>query len=160
MFNHAPEGYICPFCLLLAGIEDEHVLSRQEDIVYRDTEVTAFVNVRQWPGTPGGVLIIPNQHWENLYDLPLSLAAAIHALSRSLALAMKAAYGCPGTSTRQHNEPAGNQEVWHYHLHLFPRYPSDNLYSSKPKIVTHEERARYAANLRMNLSHSPADSSS
>ena len=69
---------------------------------------------------------------------------------------MKAAFGCPGVSTRQHNEPAGDQEVWHYHLHVFPRFPGDGLYGSAPEIVTAKERARYAANLRLHLSHPPS----
>ena len=44
---------------------------------------------------------------------------------------MKTAFGCPGVSTRQHNEPAGNQDVWHYHVHVFPRWHGDRLYGSE-----------------------------
>jgi len=35
-------------------------------------------------------------------------------------MALRAAYGCEGTSTRHYNEPAGNQDVWHIHIHVFP----------------------------------------
>jgi hypothetical protein len=45
---------------------------------------------------------------------------------------------------RQHNEPAGNQEVWHYHLHVFPRYARDDLYGSLYRETTLEERLPYA----------------
>jgi len=48
--------------------------------------------------------------------------------SRRAALALKEAYQCGGVSTRQHNEPSGYQDVWHYHLHVFPRYENDDLY--------------------------------
>ena len=60
---------------------------------------------------------------------------------------MKAAFSCDGVSTRQHNEPAGYQEVWHYHLHVFPRYGADELYRSSARRTTVDERAPYAASL-------------
>ena len=47
-----------------------------------------------------------------------------------MALTMKVVYSCDGISTRQHNEPAGNQDVWHYHLHVTPRYKDDVFYST------------------------------
>jgi histidine triad (HIT) family protein len=64
---------------------------------------------------------------------------------------MKAAYGCDGTSTRQHNEPAGHQEVWHYHLHVFPRFMGDGLYASRKARVDEARRAECAARLRDRL---------
>ena len=155
MYNHAPDDYTCPFCLLTRGIDaskSAHVLSRKTDIVYHDDEeVTALIASHQWPNNHGHVLLIPNAHYENIYDLPLYLATRIHELARALALAMKAAYGCDGTSTRQHNEPAGNQDVWHYHLHLFPRYPRDALYTSRRALMPAGKRAAYAARLRAQL---------
>ena len=152
MYKNAPVDYVCPFCLLAAGLEDKHVSSVQSDIVYQDAEVMAFICTRQWPRNKGHVLIVPVEHFENIYDLPLRLAAKIHELSRQLALAMKAAYKCDGISTRQHNEPSGNQEVWHYHLHLFPRYENDRLYATENgEVMPAGERAAYAMRLRKHL---------
>lgn len=54
MYNHAPDNYICPFCLLVQGTENKHVHSVQSDIIYHDNAVTAFIgshhcdNVRRW----------------------------------------------------------------------------------------------------------------
>jgi histidine triad (HIT) family protein len=151
MYNHAPDDYACPFCLLVAGVEDGRVRSVQNDIVYRDDTVTAFIAVRWWPNSRAHVLVIPNAHHENLYDLPDDTGARIFAVSRRVALALKREYGCDGVSTRQHNEPAGYQDVWHYHLHVFPRYAGDDLYGSKPVDTTPEERAPYAERLRAAL---------
>lgn len=69
-------------------------------------------------------------------------------MERKIAIALKEVYKCDGVSSRQHNEPCGNQDVWHYHLHVLPRYKDDNLYltdrgSSKP-----EERIEYANRLK------------
>ena len=127
MHNHAPDDYICPFCLLVQGVENEHVLSLQEDIIYQDEYVVAIVCSHQWPNNPGNVLVIPSEHYENIYDLPVRLAAKVHEVAKAVSLAMKAAYRCDGVSTRQHNEPAGNQDVWHYHMHVTPRYQGDDF---------------------------------
>jgi len=63
-------------------------------------------------------------------------------------------YKCDGVSTRQHNEPAGGQEVWHYHLHVFPRYEGDNLYKSSAirDFIPLEKRVVYAERLRAYFS--------
>jgi len=151
MYNHAPEDYACPFCLAVAGVEDARVRTVQEDIIYRDGTVTAFIAARFWPDCRGNVLVVPNAHYENLYDLPDEAGARVYAVARRVALAMKREYGCAGVSTRQHNEPAGNQDVWHYHLHVFPRYPGDDLYGNKPVNTTPAERAPYARRLRAAL---------
>lgn len=148
--SHAPPGYACPFCLLAAGVVSEHVWSHPADIVYQDAEVLAFVAAGQFsaaPAYPGHVLIVPVQHIENLYDLPDLLAARIHALSRRVALAFKA-LGCEGVSTRQHNEPAGNQDVWHIHLHIFPRWMDDDLYAARRVRIPEARRVAQAEQLR------------
>ena len=155
MYNHAPEDYACPFCLLLQGIQKEQVLSVATDIFYRSDDVTAFICSHQWPNNPGHALIVPNQHFENIYALPADLGAQIFAVAQQVALAMKVVYGCNGVSTRQHNEPAGNQDVWHYHLYIFPRYDGDNLYASQPAEMSMEERASYALKLRTYFKKMP-----
>jgi len=52
---------------------------------------------------------------------------------------------------RQHNEPAGNQHVWHYHLHVFPRYADDMLYRQLRHQVPVQVRAEKAQELRAAL---------
>lgn len=147
--HHAPPDYDCPFCRIAQNrFTDNNPLIRPEDVVIQTALTTAFVASHSWPNNPGHVLIIPNQHFENIYELPLEYASEIHRLARATALAMKATYGCEGTSTRQHNEPAGGQDVWHYHLHVFPRYLNDNLYLYKRQKSHPEERALYAAKLK------------
>jgi histidine triad (HIT) family protein len=67
---------------------------------------------------------------------------------------MKAVWACDGVSVRQHNEPVGNQDVWHYHLHVTPRYAGDDFYANyvgRWALMPPEERARYARELRAYL---------
>jgi histidine triad (HIT) family protein len=149
MYTHAPEEYDCPFCRLVRGGDTS--VSSQEDVIYRDAEVTAFMAAGWWPNNRGHVLVVPNDHYENIYDLPPELGTPIQRVSRDVALAFKATYGCDGVSTRQHNEPHGMQDVWHYHVHVFPRYRDDHLYLTRREPSTAEGRHPYAEKLRAYL---------
>ena len=148
---HAPEAYACPFCRLVGGVETDH--NRRSDVVWQDAATTAFVSPKWWRDNPGHVIVIPNRHVENLYEIDDELLGAVHATARRVAIAMKRAYGCAGTSTRQHNEPAGNQDVWHLHVHVFPRHTGDGLYARPDdhRWVAPSERAPYAEQLRAAL---------
>jgi histidine triad (HIT) family protein len=125
-FRHEPPDYDCPFCRLAGGGVTEY--SSQEDVLFRNSEVTAFVASHWWPNNGGAAIVAVNQHVENIYELPDELGAAVFRACKVIAMAMKIAYKCDGTSTRQHNEPAGGQDVWHYHMHVFPRTKGDRLY--------------------------------
>ncbi|WP_199822767.1 HIT family protein [Streptomyces sp. NRRL WC-3744] len=143
--NHQPVDYHCPFCSLSA--------EQAPDVVYRTERVFALVSPRWWPNNPGHLLIIPIAHHENLYDLPASEGLAVFEATRLLARTMRRVYGCDGVSTRQHNEPSGGQDVWHFHQHLFPRYPHDNLYgtSAEPDWLPSHQRQEFATKLRAAL---------
>ena len=151
MYNHAPPDYVCPFCLLIQRKESSQSRLRQTDIVFHNSDVTAFMATRKYPNNQGHVLIVPNEHFENIYDLPSDLSSKIHALSRHIALAMKAEYRCDGILLRQHNEPAGDQNIWHYHLHVIPRYENDGFYSAQKTPFEVDARTRYAQKLKTGL---------
>lgn len=150
MYSHAPENYDCPFCKLVTGADLPENYSKQSDIFYRTEHVSAFISLRWWHNNPAHAIVIPNEHVENLYTVSFEMGAHLHAAARDIALAFKAVYGCEGVSTRQHNEPAGYQEVFHYHLHVFPRYENDQLYhlDQQWRLTTPEERRPYAEKLR------------
>lgn len=149
--NHEPETYLCPFCDWLAGNETDY--KQNSDIVFQDETVTAFIAPKWWVNNPGHVIIIPNQHVENLYDMPDELLSSVYTAAKRIAIAMRTSYGCTGTSTRQHNEPDGNQDVWHFHVHVFPRYKNDQLYQNhdNKKFVGPKERLPYANRLKKAL---------
>ena len=151
MHNPEPEGYDCPFCRVARG-EDGRWNTRA-DVVYRDNETTAFVGPKWWPRNEGHAIVIPNRHVEHLYDAPPELLGALYDTVRRVAIAIRASYGCDGTSTRQHNEPGAMQDVWHLHVHVFPRWEDDRLYerTGEARWVEAEERAPYAERLRAAL---------
>jgi histidine triad (HIT) family protein len=99
------------------------------------------------------VIVTPTDHFENLYQIPDSTLAAVYSTAKRMALALRAAYRCDGTSTRQHNEPGARQDVWHFHVHVYPRYVEDGLYVNDDRVrwVEAGERAPYANRLREEL---------
>lgn len=109
---------------------------------------------RKYPNNQGHVLIVPNEHFENIYDLPPALSTKIHVLSREIALAMKSGYQCDGITIRQHNEPAGDQNIWHYHLHVIPRYEEDDFHGAQKSPFDADERAELARRLKKWFSRS------
>lgn len=148
MYNQAPSDYICFFCCLVQNIDCAQSDLQPTDIVYQNARVTAFIAVRRFPNNRGHVLVIPNSHFENIYDLPAEFALPIHRANQAVALAMKATYKCDGILIRQHNEPAGGQHLWHYHSHIIPRYENDDFYSSQKEPFPPNERAEYARVLK------------
>jgi len=154
MYNHAPPNYVCPFCRLVRGQESDQSQLKQTDIVFQTADTTAFMATRKYPNNQGHVLVIPNEHFENIYDLPLALSTKIHALSRDVALAMKSEYQCDGITIRQHNEPGGDQNIWHYHLHVIPRYDKDDFQGAQKSPFEAGERAELARRLKEWFSRS------
>ncbi len=152
MYTKAPKNYDCPFCKIAAGQLDDKGENRVDEIVYQDEEITAFVSSHWWPEVNGPVLIIPNDHFENIFALPDDLLSKITLLSKKIAFAMKDAYECEGVSFRQHNI-AGNQSVYHYHLQVLPRKEGDNLFQNHDKkyFVDIRTRREYADRIKSKV---------
>lgn len=155
LYSHKPADYRCPFCPLAHGVENPDDHSRLSDIVYQDESVTALVASHQYLQNTPNIIVIPNEHYENIFDLPPELGAAIYGAAQKVAFALKRVYGCDGISTRQHNETAGSQDVWHYHLHVTPRYKDDWFYKDiyNKRLMGVEERAAHAERLKEMIEH-------
>jgi histidine triad (HIT) family protein len=137
------------------GIENEHTLLLQQDLVYKDDLVSAFINSFWVKNNPGHVIVVPNAHIENIYEVQDDLGARIFEVSKQIALVMKKTYNCNGITTMQNNEPAGDQHAFHYHLHIYPRYDGDELHQNmmnKKLVADPAKRLIYATKLRNTLS--------
>ncbi|MHB9134309.1 MAG: HIT family protein [Armatimonadota bacterium] len=151
MYSHAPQDYQCPFCWIVSQCALGEEWQVQNSVVYHDPLVTVFLSLHHYAGIRGNVLVVPNTHYENIFDIDCALGAEMLRVTQWIALAMKRAYHCDGISTRQHNEPAGYQDVWHFHQHVFPRYPGDHLYGGRKERYAPEERLHHANLLREAL---------
>ncbi|HYE22032.1 MAG TPA: HIT domain-containing protein [Verrucomicrobiae bacterium] len=147
MFNHEPKNYKCPFC--------KYVEDKSPHLVYSGKHLSAFISSAQWPKNKGIVIIIPNKHYENIYDIPDHILEKVHVLAKKVALTMKKTYKSDGVSMRQHNEPAGNQSIWHYHFQIIPRYNKDDLYVNhrKKTDIPEKERLKYAHLIKRELKY-------
>ena len=143
MYNHEPEGYDCPFCKLAAGLMD------QDCIILADGDIFAVLALHQTELNFGNTLVMPKAHIENLYNFSSTVGEPLMRATRAIALALKELTSCDGISIRQHNEPAGSQDVWHFHMHVTPRYEEDQFY--KPlkggAVIAQETRSAFAARL-------------
>lgn len=148
--SRAPEGYVCPVCIGLRGGEGETLIS-PEDIFYKDEQVSALINSFWQKGNEGHAIVVPNEHYENIYTLSAEVGHRIFDVAQKVAQAIRIAYEADGITTRQNNEPAGDQHAFHYHIHIFPRYDDDNFNNVKPEdkfLAEPEARVNYAEKLR------------
>lgn len=151
--THAPKDYICPICLALEGIENGNTLMHQTDIFYQDDLVTGFINSFSLGDVAGNALVVPNKHFENIYDVPEEYGHRIFEVVQKTAIAMRQAYECDGITTMQCNEPAGWQHAFHYHHHVMQRYNDDDFMSKMvdKKLTLKTDKAQYANKLRSAL---------
>jgi histidine triad (HIT) family protein len=149
MYNHAPENYVCPLCQIAKG-EVTSRGSQEEAVIFRDARVTAFIAGLWWRSNPGHVIVIPNIHQENIYEIKPGLGGHIFDLTRQVAIALKHMYVCDGVTVRQNNEPAGGQDTWHYHVHVIPRMTDDHHYDNLQNTYwpAMDEKRPYADKLR------------
>jgi|SRR5688572_27165374 histidine triad (HIT) family protein len=146
--KHAPAGYECPFCRIADTLP---AAFPESAVVLVEPRVFAFIPLHHYAGIRGNSLIAPRRHHENVLDIPEDLGKDFFRATRLLANAMVKVFGCEGISTRQHNGPAGDQDVWHFHLHVFPRYHGDGLHAGKKERYEPEERLELASRLRAAL---------
>lgn len=150
MFNHTPINYKCPICLGIQGVESEDTMLKQADLVFKDDLVSVFINSFFINGNEGHLIVVPNKHFENLYDLDPRYGHRIIDISQKMAVVVKNAYSCDGITIRQNNEPASGQHAFHYHMHIFPRYDNDNfeVNVSQKRATTEAERLEYLKKLK------------
>ncbi len=108
----------CVFCQILAG-------TKYQPFVYQDALCTAFMDIDQ--PHPYHVLIIPNAHAENIYELRPDQAAAIFQASVLICRAIRDVSHCGGVNQFSNNGRAAGQSVYHFHLHVMPRFTGDRL---------------------------------
>ena len=122
----------CIFCKILSR-------ELESSIVYQDECCTAFMDIQ--PVNPGHVLVVPNRHAAYLTDLKEEEGAQMFRVAQRLAATLRVSgVTCEGVNLFLADGEAAMQEVFHVHLHVFPRYVGDGFglkfgprYSQKPE---------------------------
>ena len=120
------------------------------NLVYEDEHTLAFMDLGQV--NPGHALVATRSHVENIFGLDDTLASAVFRTTTRVARAAREAFGAPGMTLLQANGVAGAQTVFHFHLHLLPRWPQDGMSLAWPaKNPSREILQGYAEKLRKAL---------
>ncbi|QES57149.1 HIT family protein [Streptomyces venezuelae] len=107
----------CVFCALARGQADA-------SIVHEDESVIAFMDLQ--PVTPGHLLVIPKAHAVGLEDLPEDVGVHVWTVAHRLGRALRrSGLRCEGVNLFLADGEAAFQEVFHVHLHVFPRFAGD-----------------------------------
>jgi len=118
--------------------------------VHEDSLTLAFMDIGEV--NPGHVLVAVKPHVENIFGLDDTLAAAVFQTAVRVARAVKIAYSPEGVTLYQANGPAAGQTVFHFHMHLVPRYAKDGMRFTWPaKNPPREQLEANAAKLRAVL---------
>ncbi|MEE1114880.1 MAG: HIT family protein [Eubacterium sp.] len=106
----------CIFCKIAAG-------EIPSATIYEDEEFRVILDLG--PATKGHALIIPKAHYANLCEMPDELAGKAMILAKKIVTFMMDALPCDGYNVVQNNNEVAGQTVFHFHMHLIPRYKGD-----------------------------------
>lgn len=107
----------CIFCKLANG-------DIPTATIYEDDDFRVILDAA--PAAKGHALILPKEHYENLYEMDDELLVKVLPLAKKLVTKMTDILECDGYNIVQNNGAAAGQTVFHYHMHLIPRYKNDN----------------------------------
>lgn len=121
----------CIFCKIANGEIPSKTL-------YEDDKFRVILDLG--PASKGHALILPKNHYANLYELPEETAGEVMKLAKRMAAQMTERLGCEGFNLVQNNGELAGQTVFHFHMHLIPRYREDGQKIGwKPQEVSQEE---------------------
>ena len=92
--------------------------------IYEDDDFRAFLDLN--PATRGHALLVPKDHFANLFELDEEHAEKAILRAKKIGSRMKEKLGCDGLNLVQNNGEAAGQTVFHFHMHLIPRYKDDH----------------------------------
>jgi histidine triad (HIT) family protein len=128
----------CVFCKIASG----EIPSNK---IYENDEIFAFLDIR--PNNPGHALVIPKDHFENIYTVPAETWARMQLAVHKLAPAIREAVNADGINIHMNNEPAAGQEVMHCHVHIIPRHNDDGFKLWHGKEISKEEMDKVRSEL-------------
>ncbi|MBD8003792.1 HIT family protein [Bacillus norwichensis] len=117
----------CIFCKIVNGELPSAKIFENEDIL-------AFLDISQI--TKGHTLVIPKVHKEDIFEMDEETAAKLFSAVPQIAHAIKDQFGAKGMNLLNNNGSFAGQEVFHYHMHLIPRYDANDGFSTR--FVSHQ----------------------
>ena len=135
----------CIFCKIVAGEIPGH-------IIYENEHVLAFLDILQT--TKGHTLIIPKVHRVDIFEMESSIMEQVFSVVPKIASALKATFDCSGINIVSNNGESAGQSVFHYHVHLIPRYGNDQFgirFANNMRNYNNEGLAALKDRIKMNI---------
>lgn len=114
----------CIFCKLANGVFPTNK-------IYEDDDFTVILDIS--PANLGHSLIIPKQHYDNLFELDDELAAKVLPIAKKIGAVIKEELNADGINIVQNNGIAAGQTVYHFHTHIIPRFDNDGCQIGWPQ---------------------------
>ena len=134
----------CPFCEIVSG-------KASASIVYEDATILVFMD--RYPANIGHTLIIPRDHWENIFEIPEKILVKMVTIAKKVSIAVKKTVNADGIRIIQLNGKAAGQVVMHIHIHIIPaisKFESTLRHRGRLK-PEREELDKIALKIRKNL---------
>lgn len=134
----------CIFCKIIAG----EIPSRT---IYEDADFKVILDAN--PASKGHALILPKEHCANIYEISEELLSKAAKLAKKLAAHMTTLLNCDGFNLLQNNGEVAGQTVFHFHMHLIPRYvdmKNKDLLNWMHEEFTDSEQDEICEKLKMN----------
>ncbi len=129
----------CIFCRIVGGQAPAYVVDETDRVI-------VFLSLESHP------LVVPKAHIPDIYALDEDTGAAIMAETIAVARAVKAGLRCDGVYLTQANEPAAGQDVFHFHLHVYPRWHGDRQPDIAPvEIIADDLKRQTCDRIRVAL---------
>ncbi len=106
----------CIFCKIASG-------EIPSNTIYEDDSFRVILD--NGPATKGHALVLPKEHYANLFEIPEDVLSGAVVVAKKVAGTMKEKLSCDGLNLVQNNGEAAGQTVMHFHLHIIPRYQND-----------------------------------
>ena len=108
----------CVFCKIVNG-------DIPSNTIYENSEFKVIMDIS--PATKGHVLVLPKEHFKDIYDIDAETAGKLFQPAAVVARALKEVLHCDGLNIIQNNGEIAGQTVFHFHMHLIPRYEGDDV---------------------------------
>ena len=108
----------CIFCRIISG-------EIPSTTIYENSKFKVIMDIA--PANKGNVLILPKEHYDNIYDIDTATAGELFELAVMTARALKSVLDCDGMNILQNNGTVAGQTVFHFHMHIIPRYEGDTV---------------------------------
>lgn len=133
----------CIFCKIANGMIPSAT-------IYENSDFKVILDVS--PASKGHTLILPKEHFDNIFDMDADTAGKLFSLAAAVARALKQAINCDGMNIVQNNGEVAGQTVFHFHMHVIPRYEGDRVNVTwEPGQATAEQLNELAAIVKREL---------